>query len=507
MLRRSALLLLGLSLAGAALTYVASSSRPAEYETSTSIAALSAATGNTVLSTTLIAAPPLPQSVVQNALRSQNVLNLTITGLQRSALGAAEQASLTRTLRAESASGRYTLLRLLSSIDPQQQTGIYELRSHALSPQAAQVLADVSAQALLAWDRNRAAQNITRVEQTLRQQLANVDAQVAARPGDLEQRSLLSIRADLQQKLGQVSALLTAVSGTLSLISEAQRPTLPVAPKPLRDALLVFAGLLFFAALGAILLDSLRKRVTSAADLTLLGRPILGSLPRLGRRSAGLLSEAREGPLFESVGFLRVNLASLAPGYARLVISSAQPAEGKSTVTAALAQSIAMSGLRVLVVDADVYRPTQLKVWQQGGGQFISSVARSGGTLYTDVVRSVDLLIPEKAASDTASLSAMIDELAEQYAVVLVDTPPLLVVASTLELTARLDGLVMVVASGTELEQVERAMRNARTVGSQVLGLVLNKAQQTGTRYSYEEAYTLSPSVPDAAPLAGVKRE
>ena len=66
----------------------------------------------------------------------------------------------------------------------------------------------------------------------------------------------------------------------------------------------------------------------------------------------------------------------------------------------------------------------------------------------------------------------------------------------------------MVVASGAELEQVDRTVRNARTVGSQVLGPVLNKARHTDIRYSYKEACTLSSPAPDsAALLAGVKRE
>ena len=502
--RRSALIVLGISLLGGGLTYLASSLRPAEYETSTSVAALNGGAGNNVVSSTLVMAPPLPQSVVQNALRSPKVLDLTVSEVKRSALGDALKTQLVTELRAEAASGRYNLVRLFANIDPQQQTGLYELRSHARSPQAAQVLADASATALLVWDQDRAAQSITRAQQTLRQQLLNVDTRLAARPDPLEQRSLLTTRADTQEKLGQVSALLTAVGGTLSLVSQAQRPTIPVSPNPARDAALVFAALLFFGALGALVLDATRKRVSTVAELALLGTPLLGVLPLVGRTSAGVVAEARSGPMYESVGFMRVNLASVAAGKSRIVVSSAQPGDGKSTATAALAQSMALSGQRVLVVDADLYRPTQLKVWQSAGGQFSASVTRSGATLYTDVVRYVDLLVPDKSSNDPAHLSALIDDLARHYALVLIDTPPILVAASTLELSVRVDGVLLVVAAGSEIEVVRRAMENARVAGSRILGAVLNKAPVSSTEYGYHNAYNLNGI--DAAPSASKTR-
>jgi succinoglycan biosynthesis transport protein ExoP len=485
-------MVLGVSLLGAGLTYLVTSLRPAEYETATSVAALSSGTGNNVVSSTLVTAPPLPQSVVQNALRSPKVLDLTVAAVKRSALAAAVKTELVTELRAESASGRYNLVRLFANIDPQQQTGLYELRSHARSAQAAQVLADASASALLVWDQDRAAQNITRAQQTLRQQLRNVDARLAANPDPLEQRSLLTTRADTQEKLGQVSALLTAVGGTLSLVSQAQLPAVPVSPQPARDAALVFAALLFFSALGALVLDATRKRVNSVAELAVLGRPLLGVLPLLLRTSAGLLPEARSGHLYESVGFLRVNLASVAAGKTRIVVSSAQPGAGKSTVTAALAQSVAQSGQRVLVVDADLYRPTQLKVWQGAGGQFSAAVTRSGATLYTDVVRFVDLLVPDKTPSDPAHLTALVDDMARHYSLVLIDTPPILVAASTLELSVRVDGVVLVVAAGSETEVVRRAIDNAQVAGSRILGVVLNKASVSSTEYGYYGAYGLN---------------
>ena len=300
---------------------------------------------------------------------------------------------------------------------------------------------------------------------------------------------LYGIRRDLQEKLGQVSALLTAVGGTLSLISPASTPQVPVSPRPLRDALLVFAALLFFAALAAIVLDALRKRVNSAADLTPLGQPLLGVLPLLKAGQADLLSETRGGALYEQVGFLRVNLASVAAGRTHFVVSSARPGEGKSTVTAALAQSFALRGLRVLIVDADLYRPTQFRLWQRARAHFTSTEV-GGATLYQDLtpgagVGVTDLLIPERGVNDAGQLYEIISSLAPDYAYVLVDTPPVLVAASALELASRLGGVLMVAAVGSELELVERAVRSARTAGSDVLGIVLNKEREAANAVAY----------------------
>jgi len=199
------------------------------------------------------------------------------------------------------------------------------------------------------------------------------------------------------------------------------------------------------------------------------------------------------------------------------VISSSRPGEGKSSVTAILADAFAGSGLKVLVVDADMYRATQHQLWradpnlQLGAPALLVSKPDVPGARPVRVTDSIDL-IPAGTHRNASSVinnpgfSARLDRWSQGYDVVIIDTPPLGSVSDALALASMTDGLLFVVEAGQTREaEVGRAMQNLQVAGTPVLGFVLNKTTND-TRGYYAYSYTIrEPSgrpgeVPGGAP-------
>lgn len=512
-LRRSAPLLLLAPALVAGGTYALTKRQAPTYEASASVIAVDNDAQNSLINNTLVTAPPLPQGAVEQVMRSRSLLNDVVGRLGKTALSPALVGTIRRDLTQELAERDFTRFKVRARLDPQQR-GVYELRAQAETPEAARLLAEAGVRSLIAWDNDRAKQGVIRSRQSLQEQLRSLTARLnATPPGNLERQSLVAARGQLLQNLSQVAVLETAASGTLVLVSEPVAPLSPVSPRPLRNAALAGLLALFLTAAGALLSDSLRRRVDGPADLLPLGLPLLGQLPLLRRRSLGegFVQASRSGPLYESVGFLRINVLSLLPegGQRRLVISSTYPGEGKSSVTAALAESLGASGLRVLVIDADLRRPTQLKVWAperlathplpgtQPGLPPATTVPdmflHPDAAHVTRVSPGVDLLpagAPHRGGGGLLSQPAFrthLDRWSQGYDYVLIDTPPMLSLPDTLAVAPYTDGVLLVVEGGkTRLADVERTLQNARVAKVKVLGLVLNKvARASSTYYSY----------------------
>ncbi|CAM3709494.1 P-loop NTPase [Deinococcus frigens] len=527
-LRRYApLLILGPAVV-AGTAYLLSSRQAPVYESSASIIAVDSNAQNSLINNTLVTAPPLPQGAVEQVLHSRKLVATIIGRLEKSKLPPEIVGEMRTDLSRELSANVFNRLKVRARLDTQQR-GVYEIRAQGESPQAAQQLAEDGVAALLDWDNARAKQSVTRSRQSLQGQLQNLTARIESIQDPLERQSLVSARGQVQQNLSQMAVLETAATGTLIPVADAVAPTRAVSPRPTRNAAL--AGLLsLFLVTGLVLLtDSLRRRVNGTEDLLPLGLPVLAQLPLVRRRnlSAGFLPASHSGPLYESIGFLRINVQSMLGErtHRRLVISSSYPGEGKSSMTAALAESLGAAGQKVLVIDADLRRPTQLKVWapdRLGTHPLIGSdeslppaktvtemFLRPDAAHATRVATNVDLLpagTPHRGdgAGSILNQSAFrtyLDRWAQGYDYVLIDTPPMLGLPDTLAVAPYTDGVILVVEGGkTRLNDVERSLQNARVANVTVLGIVLNKIARTSDSY-YAYAYGTADQKADAAPV------
>ena len=515
--RRRLPLILGAALAVGLGTYLWSKSQPPVYEAASSLITVRPAEG--VVGQTLVPAAALPIGALQEALQGSTVIGDVIGAVKTSALPTRFKTKLMSDLQRELQSSKVTTVSLSSQLDP-SGNGVYTVSSQAPSAQAAQVLTNLTVRSLLRWDENRSRQTVQQALKVQRIQLAEITRQIN-QPNlpALERETLLSTRALTQRNLASTSILAQAITGSLSLVSPAVQPLAPIAPRPTRNAAL--AGMLtLLLGLGiAALLTVSDRTVRSEEDLLTFGLPTLGIIPRLRRRDIvmlGIVRAARQAGLYEAIGFLRVNLLADMdrPGGEqpqagrRIMISSTAPGEGKSSLTATLADGIAVSGQRVLIIDADLRRGTQQEVWDKyerqhewqqlvgvGGARHLQDALRDPSNVQViEVEPNVDLLPAGPGLHDSlttlnrADLGAIFDRWGQGYSMVLVDSAPLLAIADGLVIGRHVDGVILVTEAGqTTLQAVKQVIRRAKEARVPLMGFVLNKVSLSGREDNYQK--------------------
>ncbi|WP_029477074.1 P-loop NTPase [Deinococcus frigens] len=503
-IRRAALPIVAAALCLAALTFVYASSRPAMYLATASLSALPVGSGNSVINSTLVTAPPLPPAVVQRALRSPEVVRAALKRLETARPDSPERRSFAGELRREFQLGDPRSVQLGAEIN-QDFVGVYEISALAPTPELAQGAANSFQNALLEWDRQRALTGIARARTNLTNQRADLNARIARGGDPIGVRTLEQLRLDVVERLQQVEVLEQTVSGTLSRLAAASLPVQSAQPRPVRDALLVAAASVFFGLLIAFVLDQLQKKIRGLDDLRSFGPPVFGTLPPLtGRRSdpVRIGQATRHGLFREQMEFVRVGLMSSLAAPDRsgtqtpaVMVSSARVGEGKSTVTAGLAYSLATHGTKVLIVDADVFRRRQEQLWlPTHSASSRKAVLRPDeghepSHLYPEVAENVDLLTFETQRLDAAALGAEIRRRSRDYGIVLVDSAPVLKVADTLVLASHLDGLMIVADPQTSYIQMQRILDETSRLGVQLLGFVLNRSREATVPGEY--AYSM----------------
>lgn len=307
------------------------------------------------------------------------------------------------------------------------------------------------------------------------------------------------------------------MAGVLSPLSDAIAPLKPDSPKPLRNGVLAALLMLLAGSGVAALRTVLDRTVRNEDDLLALNLPTLASIPRLRQRDVvlqGIVRAARQAGLYEAVGFLRVNLLSALQNVSHpiVMITSTAPSEGKSSLTATLADGLASSGQRVLIIDADLRRGTQEAVWKKFNetGQW-RQLTGSGGVRTTkeallnpenvqvlQVEDNVDMLPAGQSLHDSLSILNQTDlrqafELWRQhYDMVIIDSAPLLALADGLVMGKHADGVVMITEFGrTNIQAVKSALRRAERGGLKMLGAVVNKADaKENESYGYSYSYS-----------------
>jgi non-specific protein-tyrosine kinase len=286
----------------------------------------------------------------------------------------------------------------------------------------------------------------------------------------------------------------------VSVIEPAIEPLAPSAPrKALNIALGSLVGLVGGVGL-AFLFENLdtklyrTKQIEDVTDLATLGK--IPTVSRSQRRAGPFNSNSPQGEAYRR---LRTNIFTLgqeAP-LQTLVVTSAEPHEGKSTIVGGLASVIAQSGRKVLAVDADLRRPTLHKVFGLSNQVGLSNVLRQGVPLQKAVQATdspgVQVLTSGPLPPNPAELlgeprtAELIERLARQHDMVLLDTPSLLAVTDAAVLAPAVDGVVLVVRRAqTRQEAVRAAQRHLTNVKARIVGIVVNRAEADGDYHYYD---------------------
>jgi polysaccharide biosynthesis transport protein len=322
----------------------------------------------------------------------------------------------------------------------------------------------------------------------------------------------------LLSKLQEIEIAQEQTLGNSRVQTAAELPQEAISPKKAQNiAIGGFLGL-FLGAATAFMLDSADKRIKTAdeAKALLPGYPVLGQipvfanqkqLPKIGKsgRTPGLLVLTGNGGIeAEAFRMLQTNLQFLnADNSLRaLAVSSSQAGEGKSTVAANLALAVAELGKKVLLVDADMRKPSQHMIWRQGNQEGLSNVLTgqcSEQSAIVEVHPNVFLMtagvIPPNPVIliDSVQMSESIERWSNDYDLVIIDAPPLTVAADAAMLGSQVAGLLFVLRPNVaDKESVEYASEIIAQSKLKVLGMALNgvnlEKQHRYNSYYYTES-------------------
>lgn len=205
-----------------------------------------------------------------------------------------------------------------------------------------------------------------------------------------------------------------------------------------------------------------------------------------------------KSPISEQYKTIRTNIqySSVDEELKTIMVTSSGPGEGKSTTVANLAVVFSQLGKKVLLVDADLRKPTVHRTFGVNNLFGFTTVLTKQATLGSTVLETEekDLFIltsgpiPPNPAEllSSKSMEQFIEEAKEQFDYVLFDTPPLLAVADPQILANKVDGSILVVFSGrTEIDQVKKAKELLVNAQSKLVGVVLNHKEMKDNDYYY----------------------
>ena len=311
---------------------------------------------------------------------------------------------------------------------------------------------------------------------------------------------LSDLVVDLETPSGQRDTLIKA-----SIVDDAQVSTGPVSPQPVRNlALAAVLGLLLGIGLSVVrqLLDTTIGSSDDVADVT--PTPILANISADPESARASPRDALGGtsPWAEAFRVLRTNMQYVDVDTDKkvFVVSSSLPGEGKTTVAASLAITLALADHRVALVECDLRKP-QLAGRLSLDGSVGTTGVLIGRVALDDVLQpygdtGLQVLVcghvPPNPSEllQSAAMEKLLVELQQRFEIVILDAPPLLPVTDAALLATETDGAILVVRHGqTTRDQLAHSLERLEAVGAKCLGVVVNRAPVNRAARGYGYGY------------------
>lgn len=355
--------------------------------------------------------------------------------------------------------------------------------------------------------------DITATEQTIMERRDELARATSARQIVSAEQEIAALETKLTSLRNNYASLLSSTQqGAVNAINILEPASLPERPVSDNSLILVaLAGVLgaALAAAGAYMLDFLDDSITTVQQVDeQLRVTTLGSIPYLQTTDEPgaelVMIKDPHSVVAEAYRVLRANLqfASVDHPLHVLQVTSAAPGDGKTKISANLAIAMAQTGRRVILVDGDLRRPMQHRVFSLVNNVGLTTALVQNGTepkaaLQQTQVASLRVMttgpLPPNPAELLGSqrMSHLIATLKADCDILVLDSPPATLVADTAVLAAQADGVLVVMWSGrTRREQTRHALTVLKNAHARVLGLVLNGTNRNaeGYYYNYDEA-------------------
>lgn len=408
------------------------------------------------------------------------------------------------------------------STDGQTDIVTIEVKDGSMVRPAA--IANTLAQTYVRWSQDRERASIESAANDVESRLAAaqqqiVSAQASLLKGDPSGAKQVGLEAanslyrTLADQLEQLKINAQLVTGSGSILSSATPNPVPVSPKPARDGVLGLAmGLVLGIGMAFVAktLDNTIKSSDVAEEA--LGAPVLGNIPIEKRAQQDghhlMIVERPGGPGAEAYRVLRNNLEfiNFERDIKTVLITSAAPSEGKSTVAANLAAALSQAGKKVVLLCCDFRRPVTSMFFDIDGQIGLSDVLANKhkvekvlqqpkGLESLWVVSAGQMPPNPSELLGSPKMQQLVTGMRERVDWVILDSAPLLAVADAAAVARWVDGVLIVVRAGVSTrEEARKSREQLENVGARILGVVLSGVDEAAPRGGYFQGYDLPPT-------------
>lgn len=342
---------------------------------------------------------------------------------------------------------------------------------------------------------------------SLEQGVAELEAELEVRSGDFVELQQLQREAEATRliyehslaRMKEISIQQGIQRADARILDPAEVPLFPSHP---RTVFTVVGGVFFGGLIGffvVFLRIALRTTMQSTDELEAAsGLSAIGIIPEARpRRPTALLKQMIEkpaSPVAEAIRNLRatIQLSNLDAPPKVVMLTSSVPSEGKSVVSAALAQAGALSGRRVLLIDADLRRRVLREYYRADTNLGLLSVLTGAASLDEAIwhheASQMDVLFGEEGNVTTGDVfgshrfESFLAEARRLYDLVVIDTAPVLAVSDTRVIAQHADAIVYVVRwNATDQKLLRAGLNTLRQVNAEVTGVVLNRVKAKGS--------------------------
>jgi len=296
-----------------------------------------------------------------------------------------------------------------------------------------------------------------------------------------------------------------AEAQTRSSIVQVEPAALPI--KPVRPILLI--NISVAALVGAILaggliigVDMLNDTVKTPEEISSkLGLPVLGVISHYKNNGTPITEAQPLSPISEAFRTLRTNVqysgASMDMPIHSIMVTSAMPGEGKTSVLVNLGVVLAQKGLRVLLIDADLRRAAlhnrlDLENYYGLSQIFVQPELGMDGSLQSTRIKGLSVITSGDSPPNPSELlgsqlmGSILEELETQFDIILIDTPPALAVTDAAAMLPYVDGVLLVIKPGTTtMAPLHRLVDQFHQLDGHLLGAVLNDINLRSSSYGY----------------------